>query len=542
MTKPRREPGLARQVGAINSILNSNSQVPCSSQPAHRTQEAKGSLGHTQTKGEDRRQSRLSKDKKPYDQARSSQHLSRGSQSTFHRQGDRHRSRSPQRSSTARSDRHSDRSHRRADHHRNDQQQSRSPEREHQRDQSRTQSHVPKPVEELKELRTPSRATNGDGHSVEPSSGKRKRTTADDGNDAERIRATKKQQINHPNAERPKQPLPRARIDQKNVAPRSAATTSTPFAKRQYHPEPKTLTRLPTPPSSNGTPGRESHSEQLLKASRISTSTPTEKIRSDPHSPLLMGAESAKSKKRQRDEDVSTRKEPKRLRQLEAIRPLGPQQMSPAGPLPTLQQARPVLQVQARAVRPESSFAPVTPNHTCELEFIDYLHDSVPVLYSSMISHSSNADFLNSPSGTLIVNALAIIGPSVDPQAKRGWPSAIELPGRTLSQNDPVKVLSDVDLYLHKKENDLCVATDRGLITVTSYLKLIGVPKKQPVRFEGRVPSWAKAIFRTPERRRIVLLKSTDPRRFEIVPRDTALGTHQIALTLDSHVEVADER
>ncbi|KAF3045855.1 hypothetical protein E8E11_008950 [Didymella keratinophila] len=152
------------------------------------------------------------------------------------------------------------------------------------------------------------------------------------------------------------------------------------------------------------------------------------------------------------------------------------------------------------------------------------------------------SDFLNNPLGTLIINALAIIGPSVDPQAKRGWPSAIEVPGRTASATNPVRVVNDVDLYLHQNSSKLCVATDRGLITIIAYLELIGVSKRQPVRLEGSVPSWARATFRNPEKRRIVWQEMTNAGKTEIVPHDVAIGPHQLTLTLKAHAEVLEER
>lgn len=143
-----------------------------------------------------------------------------------------------------------------------------------------------------------------------------------------------------------------------------------------------------------------------------------------------------------------------------------------------------------------------------------------------MITHSSDTDLFNKPSGTLVVNALAIIGPSVDPQAKRGWPLAIELPGRTVSATNAVRAVNDVDLYLHEQVSELCLATDRGLVTVTTYLELIGVPKEQPVRFEGCVPSWARATFRNPEKQRIVWQMKSSAGRNEVVPHGTVIGPH----------------
>jgi hypothetical protein len=343
--------------------------------------------------------------------------------------------------------------------------------------------------------------------------------------------------------ERIKQSLHRARVEQKTVASKSMATAMTPIIESQHHPEPDIPTQLPNLPPSNGSPEHKSNSEQTSKMKCISTPNPIERTRSSQTTPLLpMGFQSVNSKKRQLDEDGDFQEEPKRLRQSKTSKPAKSVQHSSVGPLPLLQQPSRASRVKACAVRPESLFAPVIPNFVCELTFLDYLHDSVPILYSSMITHSPNADLLNSPSGTLIVNALAIIGPSVDPQAKRGWPSAIGLPGRQSSATDPVRVVSDVDLYLHKNGSELCVATDRGLITVTTYLELIGVPKRQPVRFEGCVPSWARATFRAPEKRRIVWPEKHNAGKTEIVPKYTAIGTNQLTLTLQAHVDVEEER
>lgn len=230
------------------------------------------------------------------------------------------------------------------------------------------------------------------------------------------------------------------------------------------------------------------------------------------------------------------------MRQLKASELSDSRQQPLVEPLATPNQIRPTLRAQARAVRPESSFAPVTPNQTCELEFFDYLHDSIPILYSSMITHSFESDLLNNASGTPVVNALAMIGPSVDPQAKRGWPSIIDVPGRTASATNPSRVVSDVDLYLRKEGNEICVATDQGLVAVTTYLDLIGVPRRQSVRFEGTVPSWARAVFRNPEKRRIVWQEKSNAGKTEIVPSNTAIGPHQLTLTLETHAEVVEER
>jgi hypothetical protein len=111
-----------------------------------------------------------------------------------------------------------------------------------------------------------------------------------------------------------------------------------------------------------------------------------------------------------------------------------------------------------------------------------------------------------------------------------------------VSATNAVRAVNDVDLYLHEQVSELCVATNRDLIPVTTYLELIGVPTRQPVRFEGCVPSWARATFRNPEKLRIVWQEKFSAGRIEVVPHDTVIGPHQLTLTLQIHVEVMKER
>jgi hypothetical protein len=383
--------------------------------------------------------------------------------------------------------------------------------------------------------------TRGAQEVKRPSSAKRKRTAADESSDEEHLGPAKKQRPNHPMHKRPKRPVLHTGVESETVSPQSTATTTSPVVKGQHHSECETSPQLPTRPSSNGSPEQEIGSKQTPATNSIFPPTPAEKSCSGRTIPRSVGAEPT-SRKRQRDDDVGLCEESKGLRQLKASGSTRSWQQPLLGLSPTPKQTRRDPRVLAHAVRPESSFASVIPNHACELKFLDYLHDSVPTLCSLMIAHGSDTDLINKPSGTLVVNALAIIGPSVNPQAERGWPSAIELPGRTVSATNAVRAVNDVDLYLHEQVSELCVAIDRGLITVTTYLELIGVSKRQPVRVEGCVPSWARATLRNPEKRRIVWQEKFSAGKIEVVPHDTVIVPHQLTLTLQIHVEVMKER
>ncbi|XPT04341.1 hypothetical protein M3J09_013420 [Ascochyta lentis] len=157
-----------------------------------------------------------------------------------------------------------------------------------------------------------------------------------------------------------------------------------------------------------------------------------------------------------------------------------------------------------REIPPDDLFAPVTPNPECDFVLLDYDHESVPVLYSDLIKHTNGIELLNCPPEELVFDALDAIEAGFKPFSKYGWPTAIDPLGRTPSKNNPTKVLKDVDLYLHEKDGKLYVATDRGLIIVAEYLKLIGIPETQPVRFDGRIPPWAKVGLQTREKRKVV--------------------------------------
>ncbi|KAL1592506.1 hypothetical protein SLS59_009739 [Nothophoma quercina] len=123
--------------------------------------------------------------------------------------------------------------------------------------------------------------------------------------------------------------------------------------------------------------------------------------------------------------------------------------------------SQPLQRPQARVVQPDPSFAPVARNPLCNLEFLDYDNSSVPVLYSTKIQHTRSTELQNCPSIDLVNDAFDAIEAGLKPYAQP--------------------------------------------FVVKKYLKLVGIPKTQPVRFEGRVHPWAKAASRTREKRRVIL-------------------------------------
>lgn len=162
----------------------------------------------------------------------------------------------------------------------------------------------------------------------------------------------------------------------------------------------------------------------------------------------------------------------------------------------TPQRPRPQAKVQKpKVIIDDHRTAPVEPNPHCALKFYDYADDSVPVLYSDSIHHDKDmAQLLNNPTIFLKEDAL-------------------ELYERELTSKDygreqvpkigSSRVIDDCDLYL--RNSLIYVATDRGLLLAADYMKAIGVPDSQPVRFNGRKPAWAKLALAKHHLRRVEL-------------------------------------
>ncbi|KAF2621248.1 hypothetical protein BU25DRAFT_463854 [Macroventuria anomochaeta] len=565
MTKLRREHGTARQLGAINNILKPQSPVQRSRRPAPHPEQTRDLHGGTRVDVQSGRQSQPIQHTQCQsrgtcnEKLRQSQQSNRRNQGSFHHDNER-RSRSPQHAPRDRSDS----PHQRVRGRQNDQRRPHSPQQEQQKVSHGAQRKGSKPVKGHQKSRTTPKATNVGANNDHSSSGKRKRSTIDDGNDAERAQATK-HQVARLDVHRPKQPLCRAPTSQDNGIAKTEAITATTIVKSQRQSVSKAPIQLPSPPSSDASPECGGHTKEIEESGGSSQQdivipTPAEKIREERNLPSTMSTPPKHNEKRQRDETDSAGKAPQRLRQMKAVKPTKLQRTpSTHHPQTRAVQSEPSIapvtpndepkdvkaaKVQRipparhHAVRPESSFAPVTPNPECDLKFLDYLHDSVPVLYSIKIKHTHSSELLNCPADKLVWDALDAIEAGFKPHSRYGWPTAIEPLGRTPSKDNPTRVLNDVDLYLHETEGKLHVATDRGLIPIMDYLKLIGVPETQPVRFDGRIPPWAKAALRARENRRVVQAWGEDQK----VKKGTPLKIHQVALSLESHAEVQSER
>jgi hypothetical protein len=139
---------------------------------------------------------------------------------------------------------------------------------------------------------------------------------------------------------------------------------------------------------------------------------------------------------------------------------------------------------------------PVEPNPECVLDLQRYDDDaSVPLLYSSLIEHKYNPTELDSsirwaedrlPEKFLIElrqGALALYRDGI---------TSRDLGRKYATKKGPSRVINDVDLYF--RGSKVHVATDRGLLLASDYLKLIGVPDHEAVHFKGEKPMWAKGI------------------------------------------------
>jgi hypothetical protein len=151
--------------------------------------------------------------------------------------------------------------------------------------------------------------------------------------------------------------------------------------------------------------------------------------------------------------------------------------------------------------------------------FVDYDAYSIPLLCSPSIDHQFPFELLSKPSDRLKRSfsderetevfsrkMLVLRQEALRLSRKKFWTSE-DLGRETVSKLEPTKVIGDCDLYLYNKK--VHVATERGLLLAAEYLKLIGVPDTQPVRFHGKKPAWMDLITAKPEHRRV--LESWDP-------------------------------
>jgi hypothetical protein len=141
---------------------------------------------------------------------------------------------------------------------------------------------------------------------------------------------------------------------------------------------------------------------------------------------------------------------------------------------------------------PVGTCAPVVPSFECRHSYAKYDNESVPILHSVHIYRQDSISLLNKPTTQLKQDALALL--------ERGV-KAKDLGRSSVAKQGPTKIIDDCDLYL--REGKVYVGTERGLLLVTHYLHLAGVPDTTPVRFAGLKPLWAKALLAQRHARRI---------------------------------------
>ncbi|CAO2653160.1 Nn.00g025710.m01.CDS01 [Neocucurbitaria sp. VM-36] len=137
----------------------------------------------------------------------------------------------------------------------------------------------------------------------------------------------------------------------------------------------------------------------------------------------------------------------------------------------------------APVIIPAKSDPNMEQNFECKLEFLSYGGDSVPIMYSTSIKHGDDEKLITEPSLYLRQDALTMLA--------RRWTSN-DLGRTNRRKTEPTRTIDDCDLYF--RNGKVYVATERGLLLAADYIRLIGIPDTQPVRFNGRKPAWTKVV------------------------------------------------
>ncbi|KAI4950739.1 hypothetical protein J4E91_004624 [Alternaria rosae] len=146
--------------------------------------------------------------------------------------------------------------------------------------------------------------------------------------------------------------------------------------------------------------------------------------------------------------------------------------------------------------------------------FFDYDVYSIPLLCSHSLEHQYPFEVMNEPSNRLKRsftndNEVHVFGrkmlvlrqEALRLSRKKFWTSE-DLGREDGLKVEPTRDVVDCDLYLYNGK--VHVATERGLLLAAVYLKLIGVPDTQPVRFHGNKPAWMSRVTPNPEHRRVL--------------------------------------
>jgi len=148
------------------------------------------------------------------------------------------------------------------------------------------------------------------------------------------------------------------------------------------------------------------------------------------------------------------------------------------------------------------------------ISFFDYDVYSIPLLCSHTIEHQYPFEVTNEPSNRLKRsfiddNEVHVFGrkmlvlrqEALRLSRKKFWTSE-DLGRKDASKVEPTRDIGDCDLYLY--DGKVHIATERGLLLAAEYIKLIGVPDTQPVRFHGNKPAWMSRVTPNPEHRRVL--------------------------------------
>lgn len=265
MTRPQRQHGAARQLGAINKILKaqpgahhenrSSTCCPHTAREEEQTQIHHAHAGKVQTnhRQDNARQAARKTAKEPRPTQRLQDRMSRIEQS-----GESQRSDHSSLSSRSRDVKR--RSH--------------SPGQER-RGPSSSQRQVQKPVQNRSNLTAPPEAVGKIDSAAEPASGNHKRLDGEDGDGGGRNKDGKRHQSNRPEKMRTVRPNRRKTISQSSCATEVDAASTTVMVKSKGKSVQDAERQLPSPASSDATPKRERQLEHQRPSIDMSKGTPT---------------------------------------------------------------------------------------------------------------------------------------------------------------------------------------------------------------------------------------------------------------------------
>jgi hypothetical protein len=174
------------------------------------------------------------------------------------------------------------------------------------------------------------------------------------------------------------------------------------------------------------------------------------------------------------------------------------------------------------------------------LNYVDYGVYSIPIMYSGFIEHYHATELIDEPSdelkATLTVNAIQMFGRKMlllrrDAIAlsRKNFLTPKDLGRKNVHKTEPTRVIDDCDVYLY--EGKIYIGTEHGLLLAADYLKLIGIPDSQPVRFNGYKPAWVKELEAKQHGRRVLQ---------QFTPPAALIKEGVIGLELGSTVRVYD--